>query len=93
LKDYGFRALPSGTGKGASLLTGPFHLYNRTNKQPIKEASGSAIGSYYNTVEYFTTVQAGPASSRRARANGPIDKRAAKYAMLPRYPAEKSGLW
>jgi len=82
----------SGTGKAASLLTGPFHLYNRTNKQPIKEASGSEIGSYYNTVAYFTTVSAGPVSLPR-HANGPIDKRAAKYAMLPRYPAEKSGLW
>jgi len=67
-------------------------LYNRTNKQPIKEASGSEIGSYYNTVAYFTTVSAGPVSLPR-HANGPIDKRAAKYAMLPRYPAEKSGLW
>jgi hypothetical protein len=55
-------------------------------------AGRDEIGSYYNTVVYFTTVLAALASSAR-HANGPIDKRAAKDAMLPRYPAEKSGLW
>ena len=30
-KDDGFRARPPGIVKGASLLTGPFYLYNRTN--------------------------------------------------------------
>jgi hypothetical protein len=79
----------SGTGEGASLLTGPFDLYNRTNGH--REAQGGDIGSY-NTVAYFMTAPAGPASSPR-HANGSIDKRAAKDAMLPRYPAEKSGLW
>ena len=53
---------------------------------------GSEIGSSYNTVAYFMTVLVGLVSSPR-HANGPIDKRAAKDAMLPRYPAEKSGLW
>jgi hypothetical protein len=56
------------------------------------ETSGSNIGSYYNTAAYFTTVPVALATSPR-HANGPIDKRAAKDAMLPRYPAEKSGLW
>ena len=56
-----------------------------------REASGGEIGSYYNTVAYFTTVPAG--LGYRGTPNGPIDKRAAKDAMLPRYPAEKSGLW
>jgi hypothetical protein len=50
----------SGTGEGASLLTGPFDLYNRTNTRPINVAAGrDEIGSYYNTVAYFMTVPAG----------------------------------
>jgi hypothetical protein len=81
----------SGTGEGASLLTGPFDLYNRTNDANHRETSGGDIGSY-NTVASFMTALAGLAASPR-HANGPIDKRAAKDAMLPRYPAEKSGLW
>jgi hypothetical protein len=49
----------SETGAGASLLTGPFHLYNRTNSRQIVDAPGGDIGSSYNTVAYFTTVPAG----------------------------------
>ena len=85
------RCLP-GTGEGASLLTRPFHLYDRTNRRGLSwEAPGSEIGSSYNSFAYFMTVLVSLASSPR-HANGPIDKRAAKDAMLPRYPAEKSGL-
>jgi hypothetical protein len=51
---------------------------------------GQQFGSSY-TVAYFMTVPTDLASPRHA--NGPIDKRAAKDAMLPRYQAEKSGLW
>src|SRR5205807_10463802 len=29
-----------GTGEGASLLTGPFHLYNRANRRPIMGGIG-----------------------------------------------------
>jgi len=49
--------------------------------------SGGEIGSYYNTVACFATVQAALVSSPQ-HANGPIDKRATKDAMLPRCPAE-----
>jgi hypothetical protein len=73
--------------KGASLLTGPFNLYSRTNSDPIKEGVGGEIGSYYNTVADFATVEAGLVSSPQ-HTNGPIDKRATKDAMLPRCPAE-----
>jgi hypothetical protein len=38
------RGLPE-TSEGASLLTGPFDLYNRTNNDPSTKVSGGEIGS------------------------------------------------
>src|SRR5947208_6352096 len=68
--------------RGASLLTGPFDLYNRTNRRPLVEKRRAARLEYiYNTVAYFATVPVAPATSPR-HTNGPIDKRAAKDAML-----------
>ena len=51
------------------------------------------IDLYFSTALHsFHDISGCPLSSPR-HAYGPIDKRASGDAMLPRYPAEKSGLW